>query len=72
VMNWKGCGRKRSWPNFKVLSQHLPDVLRKTMKTSISRSQDRDLNSGPPEYEAGVLRTQPRRSVPRCNQLACM
>jgi hypothetical protein len=22
-MNWKGCGRKRSWPNFKVLSRHL-------------------------------------------------
>jgi hypothetical protein len=22
-INCKGCGRKRSWPNFKVLSQHL-------------------------------------------------
>jgi hypothetical protein len=24
MMNWKGFGRKWSWPNFKVLSQHLP------------------------------------------------
>jgi hypothetical protein len=24
MMSWKGCGRKRLWPNFKVLSQHLP------------------------------------------------
>jgi hypothetical protein len=24
VMNWNGFSRKRSWPNFKVLSRHLP------------------------------------------------
>jgi hypothetical protein len=24
MMNWKGFGRKWSWPNFKVLSQRLP------------------------------------------------
>jgi hypothetical protein len=29
-----------------------------------SRSLDRDLNPGPPGYEAGVLNTQPRRSAP--------
>jgi hypothetical protein len=23
MMKWKGCGRKREWPNFKVLPQHL-------------------------------------------------
>jgi hypothetical protein len=23
MMNWKGFGRKQSWPNFKVLSQSL-------------------------------------------------
>jgi hypothetical protein len=28
-----------------------------------SRSPGRDLNPGPLEYEAGVLSTQPRRSV---------
>jgi hypothetical protein len=24
MMNWKGSGRKRSWPNFKVLSRNSP------------------------------------------------
>jgi hypothetical protein len=23
-MNWKDCGRKRLWPNLKVLSKRLP------------------------------------------------
>jgi hypothetical protein len=26
MMNWKGFGRKRPWPNFKVLSKHSPGV----------------------------------------------
>jgi hypothetical protein len=34
MMNWKGCGKKQSWANFNVLSQHLPGGMRKTMKTS--------------------------------------
>jgi hypothetical protein len=29
-----------------------------------SRSTGRNLNPGPPEYEAGVLTTRPRRSMP--------
>jgi hypothetical protein len=24
MMNWKGFGRKRPWPNSKVLSRHSP------------------------------------------------
>jgi hypothetical protein len=24
MMNWKGFGRKWSWPNFKLLSRHFP------------------------------------------------
>jgi hypothetical protein len=24
-MSLKGCGRKRSWPNFRILSVHLPE-----------------------------------------------
>jgi hypothetical protein len=24
MVNWKGFGRKWSWPDFNVLSQHLP------------------------------------------------
>jgi hypothetical protein len=26
MMNWKGVGRKRQWPNFKKLSQHFLGV----------------------------------------------
>jgi hypothetical protein len=55
-MNWKRCGRKRSWPNFKVLYQHLSLVTEESTKdfSQYSRSPARDSNLGPPEYEAGV------------------
>jgi hypothetical protein len=41
------------------------DGLRKTTKTSIriGGRRGRDLNPGPPEYEAGVLPTRPLRYV---------
>jgi hypothetical protein len=35
MMNWEGFGRKWSWPNFKVLSWHLPGGTEETMKTSV-------------------------------------
>jgi hypothetical protein len=35
MMNWKGCGRKRTWPNFKVLPGILLEGLRITIKTSV-------------------------------------
>jgi hypothetical protein len=41
----------------------LLERLRKNMKTSGCTVFVRDLTPGPPEYEAGVLTTQPRRSV---------
>jgi hypothetical protein len=28
-MNWKGCGRERSWPKFKELTQLLPGGIEK-------------------------------------------
>jgi hypothetical protein len=34
-----------------------------------SRFPGRDLNTGHLEYEAGVLTTQPRRSVGRCSAM---
>jgi hypothetical protein len=54
-MNWKGCGRKRSWPNLR----YYPGIclgLRKTTKnlSQDSRTPGRDLNPGPPKYEARV------------------
>jgi hypothetical protein len=49
---------------FKVLAQHFHG-LRKTTKilSQDSRSPGRDLNAGPPEYEAEVLTTRSLRLV---------
>jgi hypothetical protein len=56
---------KRSWPNFKVLSRHSTEGMRKTTKnlSQDSFSTGRNLNPRPSEYEAGVLTARPRRSV---------
>jgi hypothetical protein len=49
---------------FKVLSQHLPGRTEKSHEeTQDSGSSGRDLNTGLPEYEAGVLHTRPRHCV---------
>jgi hypothetical protein len=67
-MNWKGCGRKRSWPNLRYYPGTRLEGVRKTTKSlsQDSRSPGRDLNPGPAEYEARVLTTRPRRSVKMC------
>jgi hypothetical protein len=64
-MKWKGWERKLSWPNLKYYPGICLEGLRKTTKNigQDSRSPGPDLNSGPPEYEAGVLATRPRSSV---------
>jgi hypothetical protein len=56
-----------------VILRHFPSIylegLRKTTKTSVriaGRSLCRDLNPGPPKYEAGVLTTRQRCSVLIC------
>jgi hypothetical protein len=59
MVNWKGCGRKRSWPNFKILSRHSPGRTEENHKTiRIAGRWGRDLKPEPAEYEAGVLTTQ--------------
>jgi hypothetical protein len=47
---------------LRYYSRICPEDLRRTMKNlgQTSQSQGRDLNPGPPEYEAGVLNTQPQ------------
>jgi hypothetical protein len=65
MMNGKGFGRKRSWPNSKVLSWHYPagtDEIHEEMSVRIAGRRGRDLNLGTPEYKAGVLTTRPQRS----------
>jgi hypothetical protein len=77
-MNWKGCGRKSSWPNLWYYPGICLEGLRKTMKnlSQNSRCPNRYLNPGPPEYEAGVLTTQPRGLVTALHnngkQMRCM
>jgi hypothetical protein len=60
-MDWKGCGRKGSWSNLRWYPFSCLEELRKAARnlSQSIRSLGRDLNSGPPEYEAGVLTTQP-------------
>jgi hypothetical protein len=57
MINCKGCGRKRSWPNFKALSRDSSGGTEETTTnlSQGSRSRGRDLNPGLPEYEAGAL-----------------
>jgi hypothetical protein len=63
--NWKGCGRKRSWPNLRYYHGICLEGVRKNTKTfsQDSRSPGRDLSQIHPIYEAGVLTTGPRYSV---------
>jgi hypothetical protein len=52
LMNWKLSGRKRSWPNFKVLSRYSREGTEETIKylSEDSQSPDQDMNLGLPEY----------------------
>jgi hypothetical protein len=59
MINWKGCGRKRSWSNFEVLevvSRHSPGGSEENHENIVqdTRPLGRDLNVRPSEYEAGV------------------
>jgi hypothetical protein len=70
-MNGKGFGTKRSWPNFWYSPGIRLENLRKTTKNIIEGnwSPGRDLNPGPPEFEAGVLTTRQRSSALFCIEL---
>jgi hypothetical protein len=56
---------KWSWPNLRYYPGICLEGLSKMMRniSQDSRSPERDLNSGSPEYEARVLTTLRRRSV---------
>jgi hypothetical protein len=59
MMNWKGFGRKRSWPNTNVLSLNLPGGTEEKHENprQDSRTPNLDLNLGPPEYKTVMLTT---------------
>jgi hypothetical protein len=64
MMNWKECGRKWSWPNFKVQSHHSHGCTEENHENpQDSQSLARDLNPGRPECEAGVLTTRAQHLV---------
>jgi hypothetical protein len=54
-MNWKGCGRKPSWPNLTYYSRPCLEGLRKTTKNFRQDRRCPDQHSNPrhSEYEGG-------------------
>jgi hypothetical protein len=46
MMSWEGCEGKRSWPNFKVVSQNLP-WTEKNHKSALSGQSDCGLRFEP-------------------------
>jgi hypothetical protein len=62
-----GYGRNQSWPNYSYSPGICLGALRKATKNLSQNSgfSDRNLNPRPSEYEARVLTTWFRRSVPR-------
>jgi hypothetical protein len=68
MMNRKGCGRKRPWPNLRYYSSICLEGLRNITKNFIQDTgfPGQNLNPVPPEYEAGVLTTGPQRLVAPC------
>jgi hypothetical protein len=53
MTNWKGCGKKRPWPNLRYHPGIFLEELSKATKklSQDSRSSGRDLNPRPPAYE---------------------
>jgi hypothetical protein len=67
MMNWKGCGRKRSWLILRYYPGiHLEGQRKPQKKTQDIRSLGRYLNTGPPEYEAGHDRDVRSYSTKKC------
>jgi hypothetical protein len=56
IMNWKICGKKRSWPNLRYYPGIRLKGLSKAMSniSHNSRFPGRVLNPRSPEYEAGL------------------
>jgi hypothetical protein len=55
MMNWKGCGRKRSWPNLKALFQHFVGETKENHET---RHLSQTISW--PRFERGTFRIRSR------------
>jgi hypothetical protein len=59
-MNWKGCGRKHSWPDLRHYSGIFPDGRRKITKDISQEScNDSESNWAPPEYQSEAIPFEP-------------
>jgi hypothetical protein len=75
MMNWKRCGRKRSWPNLRY---YLCICLERLSKTSKNLSQDslspgQGLNPRLSEYEVGdtPVKHADGQKRPNCSSIFC-
>jgi hypothetical protein len=67
MMYWEVCGKKRSRRNL------YPGGTGGTEKIYENLNHDsRDFNSGPPEYEAGVLTKADKNRTEQAAKLACL
>jgi hypothetical protein len=64
MMNLKGLGRKRSWPNFKVLSRHSPGGTEENHK-----NLNQDSRSPEPRIEPGTSGIRSRSVACRLDQM---
>jgi hypothetical protein len=63
IINWKSICKERSWPNFKVLSEHSLGGTEGNHEPQNSWTLGGGFNTGLLEYNAGVLTTRLKRSV---------
>jgi hypothetical protein len=69
VINELLIGKAEEGSDLGLILSHYPEIRVEGLSniannfSQDSRSPGRDFNTGPPEYEAGVLPSRPRRSV---------
>jgi hypothetical protein len=64
MINSKGCGRKRPRTNLMYYPGNcLEGLIKPRINCQDNKFMGSDMNTGPPEYEAGVWTTRPRHSV---------
>jgi hypothetical protein len=56
MMNWKVFGSKWPWPNLRYYPG-IVEELKNLEKPQDNRPPGRNLNPGPPKYEAGLFST---------------
>jgi hypothetical protein len=63
LMNWKGYGKKPSWPNLRYYPGIFQEEMRKATKSLMIASSGPVFIPGSPDNETGQLTNRPLRSV---------